>query len=458
MNFKFKKLGNIDNGNVEVGDLTVICGPNNVGKTYISYAIYGFIRYFRRLIDLQLSSETISELRQEGTVEINLQFYSENISLYIDQASKEFSSDLDDYFNTTDDFFGESQIALELKDFKFNFEDEYKSIVQFGKKESLIFNKEKEDIHLTVTLQTDDESKNLRVPNSILNSVISNQIAEYLFRSVLPRPFVITSERTGISLFYKELDISKNAILEHITASEKVNPIELINVMRSRYAQPIQDNITTIRDYDNILKRKSFIKSDQQKYKYILDSLSNMLGGSYKSIDKQVVFVPKKERNRDKVNVPVYIASSSIKSLFLIDMYVNYLAEPNGLLIIDEPELNLHPDNQRKMAGLLASLVNSGIKILITTHSDYLIRELNNRIMLSSNFKNKNAILKEEYIDSHEILRPEQVKAYSLTGDHKINSIEVGLYGMNMEIFDCLIEKANRLSENIFYGMENLRD
>ncbi|UTG74896.1 AAA family ATPase [Neisseria subflava] len=181
-------------------------------------------------------------------------------------------------------------------------------------------------------------------------------------------------------------------------------------------------------------------------------------GGSYKSIDKQVVFVPKKERNRDKVNVPVYIASSSIKSLFLIDMYVNYLAEPNGLLIIDEPELNLHPDNQRKMAGLLASLVNSGIKILITTHSDYLIRELNNRIMLSSNFKNKNAILKEEYIDSHEILRPEQVKAYSLTGDHKINSIEVGLYGMNMEIFDCLIEKANRLSENIFYGMENLRD
>ena len=35
------------------------------------------------------------------------------------------------------------------------------------------------------------------------------------------------------------------------------------------------------------------------------------------------------------------------------------------------------------MAGLLARLVNSGVKVLVTTHSDYLIRELNNRVMLN---------------------------------------------------------------------------
>ena len=46
-----------------------------------------------------------------------------------------------------------------------------------------------------------------------------------------------TSERTGIALFYKELDISKNAIIEHITSGDKVNPIDLLNSMRSRYAQ-----------------------------------------------------------------------------------------------------------------------------------------------------------------------------------------------------------------------------
>lgn len=455
MKFDFKRLGNIDAGSIELGDLTVICGPNNVGKTYISYAIYGFIRQFKRLIDLQLQGDILAELRQEGTVEINLQNYVNNISEYIQQASNEFSEELDEYFNTPDGFFKNSKIILQSNAFVFDFLNKYSSVVHFGKKESLIFNKEMNEEYLTVTLQTDEESKNLRVPNSILNRVISSQVAEYLFDNLLPKPFVITSERTGISLFYKELDISKNAILEHISASEKVNPIELLNLMRSRYAQPIQDNITIIRDYENILKRKSFIKNKITDYKYILDHLTDMLGGSYKSIDKQVVFVPKKERNRDKVNVPVYIASSSIKSLFLIDMYINYLAEANGLLIIDEPELNLHPDNQRKMAGLLASLVNAGVKILITTHSDYLIRELNNRIMLSSEIEGKDSILKDEKITKHEILNPSQVKAYSLTGNHAINEINVDKYGMDMEIFDCLIEKANELSNNIYFGMRN---
>ncbi len=68
----------------------------------------------------------------------------------------------------------------------------------------------------------------------------------------------MTSERTGIALFYKELDISKNAIIEHITSADKVNPIDLINSMRSRYAQPIHDNINVVREYENLCKRKSF--------------------------------------------------------------------------------------------------------------------------------------------------------------------------------------------------------
>ena len=36
-----------------------------------------------------------------------------------------------------------------------------------------------------------------------------------------------------------------------------------------------------------------------------------------------------------------------------------------------------------------------------------------------------------------------------------INEINVDKYGMDMEIFDCLIEKANELSNNIYFGMRN---
>lgn len=458
MEFHFNHLGNIDSGTVELGNLTVICGPNSVGKTYISYTIYGIIRFFHRLINLSLSNEKLSELRKEGTVVIDLKEYITNISHYLNQVSDDFSNDLDEYFNTNEGFFQNSVVQLNLKNFQPILSNEFKDTTQFGKKESILFNKETQDDFLTITLQTEDVDKNLKVPNSILNQVISSRIASCLFAHILPKPFVITSERTGISLFYKELDISKNAILEHLSVTDKVNPIELLNIMRSRYAQPIHDNINIIRDYDNLSKKKSFIKENSEKYKHISDLLSDLMGGTYKSIDRQIMFVPKKEKNRDRINVPVYIASSSIKSLFLIDMYINHLAVNNGLLIIDEPELNLHPDNQRKMAGLLSQLVNTGVKVLITTHSDYLIRELNNRIMLSSDIVDKDKIMKDEKISHHEILKPQQVKAYALDGSHAIKNITVDKFGMDLEIFDCLIEKSNNLSNTIYYGMKNDAD
>lgn len=40
------------------------------------------------------------------------------------------------------------------------------------------------------------------------------------------------------------------------TSSDKVNPIDLLNSMRSRYAQPIHDNINAVREYENFANAK----------------------------------------------------------------------------------------------------------------------------------------------------------------------------------------------------------
>ena len=37
--------------------------------------------------------------------------------------------------------------------------------------------------------------------------------------------------------------------------------------------------------------------------------------------------------------------------------------------MIDEPELNIHPANQRHIARLLARLVNAGMSVVISTHA-----------------------------------------------------------------------------------------
>lgn len=67
-----------------------------------------------------------------------------------------------------------------------------------------------------------------------------------------------------------------------------------------------------------------------------------------------------------------------VKELASLVLYLRYLAVPGELLIIDEPEMNLHPEAQAKLTEFLAMLVNAGLPVLITTHSPYIVDHLAN--------------------------------------------------------------------------------
>ncbi len=70
---------------------------------------------------------------------------------------------------------------------------------------------------------------------------------------------------------------------------------------------------------------------------------------------------------------------SAIKSLLDMSLYINLMAKKGDILLIDEPEQNLRPAHIRKMLRLFVRLIKMGVKVFVTTHSDYLIKELNNR-------------------------------------------------------------------------------
>ena len=48
------------------------------------------------------------------------------------------------------------------------------------------------------------------------------------------------------------------------------------------------------------------------------------------------------------------------------------------MLIIEEPEAHLHPAAQTQMARTLARLVRAGVRVVVTTHSDWLLMEIAN--------------------------------------------------------------------------------
>ncbi|MFW2724676.1 AAA family ATPase, partial [Acinetobacter baumannii] len=117
-----------------------------------------------------------------------------------------------------------------------------------------------------------------------------------------------------------------------------------------------------------------------KKNAYLLAKFQEIAGGVYKyHKDTGVYFQPNGARG---VKLGLGEASSAVRSLMIIWFWLNHVAKPNSLLMIDEPELNLHPENQRKLAKFVAALVSAGVRVFMTTHSDYIIRELNTLVML----------------------------------------------------------------------------
>ena len=77
-------------------------------------------------------------------------------------------------------------------------------------------------------------------------------------------------------------------------------------------------------------------------------------------------------------------ASSLVRSLGGFDAYLRLFAAPGDLIMIDEPEMNAHPDAQLVLAEILGLLVNSSVNVILTTHSPYIIDHINNLLGASN--------------------------------------------------------------------------
>ena len=263
--------------------------------------------------------------------------------------------------------------------------------------------------------------------------------------------FLIPAERSGLNLFFRELSSRRTALLHHASQPNIDLGKLLSDVINSPYAAPIADYIDWLNRLPEMQKSKS---SDGHIYAdHIKRSLTR---GSY-SVDPNngaINFRPYRTR-QDKlppVSLGLHMTSSTVKSLFGLWFYLEHQAQPGDILMTDEPELNIHPDNQRKIARLLARLVNAGINIVISTHSDYIVRELNSLIMLSQDQSGE--LRKKHNYDVDEVLRPEQIGAY-LFDQRRIKAFKIvpsdGIYATN---FDEVIADLNKVNDDIYYSLQ----
>lgn len=77
-------------------------------------------------------------------------------------------------------------------------------------------------------------------------------------------------------------------------------------------------------------------------------------------------------------NIRLARASSMVSELAPVVLFLRGHVGRGDTLIIEEPEAHLHPAAQTQMAATLARMVRAGIRVVVTTHSDWLLKEIGN--------------------------------------------------------------------------------
>ncbi|HCG8627331.1 TPA: AAA family ATPase [Vibrio parahaemolyticus] len=465
MKFHIQNLGKIKNANIDIKDLTIICGPNSSNKTWLSYFINHCLVTVRQsittiaaAIDDELSDE-VDCLVTQGSIRIDLDKYRSTFKQAFELSFKPIKEKLPSYFKLNEDSFSALEFDIETE---FDFARDKAISIEFGR-----FKLTQLPDSSVAEIEIVDLDKNLadKLTKGFLMRLVKRQayslIAEaYLSQSIL-KPFVLTSERTGCMVFQPEIDratVKASEIAEKLEDISEIEalPEEVFEALEElsegsyyTYAAPVRQNVNIVRDAQLLMVKDSYLKTE---HPLVAMAMNKINGGTFSYSKSQLMFTTEDEAT----TLPVMLSSSSIKSLFLLDLYINSMAQKGDLLLIDEPELNLHPDNQRLMARVIARLVNAGVKVLITTHSDYLVREINNSIMLSNDFDAKEEIMTSNELVAEDILMPQQVSAYKADENGNVSDMKVGPLGINTQIFDSIINKANQLQSEIYFNLDDV--
>ena len=463
MKIRVENLGVLKKAEFELGDLTLILGHNNTGKTYATYALFGFLyRWHReRLLQVDLPGSTINDLLGGGITRVNVEPYVGIADRLIEEGCKTYTRQLYKIFGSKQDLFKNTtfRLELDLEMVRTAARRAFKSNIRTDKDDLLTLSKDQGEMELVVTLLMGKET----LPIEFIRHIISNGIIELLFSDALPRPFVASTQRTGAAIFRKELDFTRSRLLKELIQTDELDdPMELLFKSYQDYPLPVEVNVEFIRRLETIAKEESFILENHQD---LLNEFTDIVGGEYIAESNDTVYF---KPTRRPLRLTMNESSSSVRSLLDIGFYLRHVAKRGDLLIVDEPELNLHPKNQRRIARLFSRLVNLGIRVFVTTHSDYLAKELNLLIMLNQDKPYVREIADKEGYRTDELIAAERIRVYvaetALTnvGDNRRRSRHPTLVpakidpemGIEAHSFDDIINKMNEIQDAVLWGGE----
>ena len=471
MKIQVRNLGPLQKAEFDLKPLTILVGPNNSGKTWLAYLLagifgsYGWRKYTQKYIEQNLADyppldEAIEKVKQKGIATIDMHEFAEAYGdTYFTNVAKLAQSWMGDFMATNPAHFSNLQASVQLADSK---ETLLQHIYQFicfrdialG---SLVIRKRPNSRKLQIYTKTGDNhatdessTDDFFLDESLSAEDIRENIVEntmlIFHRSLYSRLYTFPTERaTFITLpssqrrrFIEEVESRGDyrEIIERFRRRELFASTELLS-RADRVSQSVSEPIcrylstmTSIYELDENerSRREKDAANDTHIKCYI--QLAELLETE---ILEGELYLPTPETNpireiefhpQEDIKLGISAASSMVKELAPLVLYLRYIARPGDLLIIDEPELSLHPAAQVKIIEFLALLVDAGLHVLVTTHSTYVVDQLSN-LMEASTYTNKQDFTEKFLLERVEsFISPEKVAVYEVDNGELKNILD----------------------------------
>ena len=386
-----RNFGPIAEADLDLRPLTVFVGPSNTGKTYLSVLIYALHQVFEdflvfpsqhilRCLAYDLASDSLEDSIKlaEGRLEA-LKRPKKRPPLKFSDLSQEVHKEIQSYLKDS-------------KNYVHSLETELKRCFDLDSVSGLIRSVEGQSDEITISLIVSEHHQNLwsfKMGATQSGITIDEQVLENTV--ILPKNFIplvpqIYFDDIAEVLSRHPRSMDKPCYLpaarSGIMQSHRVIASALVR--RSTHAGLETLEIPTlsgvVADFmEQLILYKKRVNLDDG-----ISHIANALESSV--LDGQIItkssptgypeFLYRPQNTEQDIRLTR--SSSMVSELAPLVLFIRGLIRPGDTLIIEEPEAHLHPAAQTQMAATLARLVRAGVRVIVTTHSDFMLQEIGN--------------------------------------------------------------------------------
>lgn len=268
----------------------------------------------------------------------------------------------------------------------------------------------------------------------VLYELIKSLLAIGMGKEKVLEPLFLPVSRTGFMLTYKTL--AGNSI------EEKFNNMSVEKNLLTRPESDFLKKLIELRT-----ERDGAANGFQAISEFITSQITygevNLSDGT----TSDILYFPKGQEN---LELPLFLTSGVVTEMAPLLVFLNNGYKLNHLMM-EEPEMCMHPELQKKVAQLLVRLVYNKINVMVTTHSDIILQHINSMILLNRNEK-KNILMNKYHYEESDMVNEDMVRVYQFkanpSNQSTIINIECGEFGFPLPTFsDTLNDMLREVQE-----------